>query len=75
MSSSATAVHGRAVAATRTLTKVRVATQGDDLGTNHTTNLAFVEAYRKGVLRNVSLLACTPFIEEGAEMLAGEKGL
>ena len=56
-------------------TRIWVGTQGDDLGTNHTTNLAFVEAYKKGVLRNASLLAPAPHIKEAAEMLAGEKGL
>jgi hypothetical protein len=55
--------------------RIRLATQGDDLGSCHTANLAFEEAYKKGILRNASLLSICPGIVEAAEMLAGEKGL
>jgi chitin disaccharide deacetylase len=55
--------------------RIRLATQGDDLGMNHSTNLAFVEAYRKGLLRNAALLVPCPAVEEAAKLLAKEKGL
>ncbi len=61
--------------ATDTSTLVRVATRGDDLGTNTTTNKAFYEACMHGLLRNAGLLAGAPAIEEAAEMMAHEKSI
>jgi hypothetical protein len=55
--------------------KILIATQGDDLGANHSANMAFVEAYRHGTLRNAAVIACCPAIEEAAQLLAAEKGL
>lgn len=54
---------------------IRIATQGDDLGANETTNRAFAEAFHQGVLRNAAVLACGPSIEHAAKLLAKEKGL
>jgi predicted glycoside hydrolase/deacetylase ChbG (UPF0249 family) len=55
--------------------KVRVATRGDDLGTNPTTNRAFQEACLKGLLRNAGILAPAPYVEQAAEMMAHEKSI
>ena len=54
---------------------IRIATQGDDLGANHSANTAIAEAYHTGILRNAAVLACCPGVEEAAKLLAGEKGL
>jgi predicted glycoside hydrolase/deacetylase ChbG (UPF0249 family) len=58
-----------------TTTRIRLITRGDDLGTNHSANAAIRDAYKRGILRNASLMACCPAVEEAAEMLAGEGGL
>ena len=55
--------------------RIHLITRGDDLGTNHSANVAIREAFEKGVLRNASLMVACPAVEEAAEMLAGEKGL
>lgn len=55
--------------------RIRLITRGDDCGSNHTANAAILEAYQKGILRNISIMACCSAIEEAAEMLVGEKGL
>jgi predicted glycoside hydrolase/deacetylase ChbG (UPF0249 family) len=50
-------------------------TRGDDLGCARSLNRAMKECYEKGILKNCSLLAATPYIEEAAMMLARAKGL
>ncbi len=55
--------------------RIRLFTRGDDLGSCHSANLAFEEAYKKGLLRNAGVMAICPDVREAAEMLAGEKGL
>jgi hypothetical protein len=75
MPATATATRKTTRKTTDTSTLVRVATRGDDLGTNHTTNRAFYEACMKGLLRNAGLLAGAPAIEEAAEMMAHEKSI
>lgn len=55
--------------------RIRLVTKGDDLGSCHTANLAFDEAFRKGQLRNAVVMPICPDIVEAAEMLAGEKGM
>jgi hypothetical protein len=58
-----------------TNTRIHLITRGDDLGTNHSANAAIRAAFERGMLRNTSLMACCPAVEEAAEMLAGETGL
>jgi hypothetical protein len=55
--------------------RIKLATQGDDLGSSHSANKAIAEAYRNGILRNTSIMVICPEIKEAAEMLASEKGL
>ena len=54
-----------------TTPRIHLITRGDDLGTNHSANAAIREAFQSGILRNASLMACCPAVEEAAEMLAG----
>lgn len=54
---------------------IRVITRGDDLGCARSLNRAMKECYEKGILKNCSVLAATPHIEEAARMLAGKKGI
>lgn len=55
--------------------QIRLLTRGDDLGCAHSLNRAMKECYEKGVLKNCSVLAASPYVEEGAKMLAGVKDL
>ena len=48
-------------------------TRADDLASSHAANLAISEAAEIGIVRNVSVMACGPFLEEAAEMLAGNQ--
>lgn len=56
-------------------TRIRVITRGDDLGCARSLNRAVKECYEKGILKNCSVLAAAPYIEEAAKMLAKAKGL
>ena len=49
---------------------IRLVTRADDAGLNHSTNRAIRAAVKQGIVRNVSLLATTPSIEDGSEVLA-----
>lgn len=55
--------------------QVRLITRGDDLGAARSLNRATLECFKKGILKNVSVLAATPFVEEAAKMMAKEKGV
>jgi predicted glycoside hydrolase/deacetylase ChbG (UPF0249 family) len=55
--------------------RIRLITRGDDLGCARSLNRAMKECHKKGILKNCSVLAATPYIEEAAKMLAKEKGL
>ena len=55
--------------------RIRLITRGDDLGCARSLNRAMKECYEKGILKNCSVLAATPYIEEAARMLAKAKGL
>lgn len=55
--------------------RIRLITQGDDCGSNHSANAAILEAYRRGILRNASLMAPCAGIVEAAALFAGEPGL
>ncbi len=59
----------------QTGSKVRLITRGDDLGCTRSLNRATLECFKKGILKNVSVLAATPFVEEAAKMMAKEKGI
>ncbi|MBD3240657.1 MAG: ChbG/HpnK family deacetylase [Chitinivibrionales bacterium] len=55
--------------------RIKLVTKGDDLGSCHSANLAFEEAYKKGQLKNAVIMPICPDIVEAAQLLAGEKGL
>jgi len=55
--------------------RIRLTTRGDDLGTNHSANVAITEALKKVILRNASVTVPCPAIKEAAEMLAEEKDI
>lgn len=51
--------------------QVYLITRGDDCGLNRSTNEALLDACQKGILKNVSLMANGPAIEEAAKLFAG----
>ncbi len=55
--------------------RIRLITRGDDLGCARSLNRAVKECYEKGILKNCSVLAAAPHIEEAAKLLAKTKGL
>ena len=55
--------------------QVRLITRGDDLGCARSLNRATMECFKRGILKNVSVLAATPYVEEAAKMMAKEKGV
>ena len=55
--------------------RLRLITRGDDLGCARSLNRAVKECYEKGILKNCSVLAASPHVEEAAKMLARAKGL
>ena len=55
--------------------RIRLITRGDDLGCARSLNRAVQECYKKGILKNVSVLAASPYVEEAAKLLAKEKGI
>lgn len=56
-------------------TRIRLITQGDDCGSSHWANLAIMEAYRHGILRNTTVMAPCPAVKEAAALFAGERDL
>lgn len=54
---------------------IRLVTRADDIGSFHSANKAAMECWKHGTLRNISLLAVAPHVEEAAAMFAREKGL
>lgn len=55
--------------------RIYLLTRADDVGSNRSANLATLEAYQKGILRNASFMAPCVGFKEGVEMLKKEKGL
>ncbi len=55
--------------------RIRLVTRGDDSGMCHTANVAVRDAFRKGILRNTSLMVPCPALEEAAQMFAELPGL
>ncbi len=55
--------------------RIRLIARGDDLGCARSLNRAVKECYEKGILKNCSVLAASPYIEEAAKLLAKAKGL
>jgi hypothetical protein len=55
--------------------RIKLITRGDDLGCARSLNRAVKECYQKGILKNCSVLAASPYVEEAAQLLAKTKGL
>jgi chitin disaccharide deacetylase len=55
--------------------RVKLITRGDDLGCARSLNRAVKECYQNGILKNCSVLAASPYVEEAAKSLAKTKGL
>jgi predicted glycoside hydrolase/deacetylase ChbG (UPF0249 family) len=55
--------------------RIRLVTRGDDSGSCNTANVAIWNAYKKGILRNTSIMVPAPAFEEAADMFSGESGL
>jgi chitin disaccharide deacetylase len=58
-----------------TAPRIRLITRGDDLGCARSLNRAMLECFEKGILKNCSVLAPSPYVAEGARLLARKKGL
>jgi chitin disaccharide deacetylase len=48
-----------------------IITRGDDCGSTHAANIGIMEATKAGLLKNISVMAPCPFVQEAAEMFAG----
>ncbi len=55
--------------------RIRLVTRGDDSGSCNTANVAIWNAYKKGILRNTSIMVPAPAFPEAAEMFSEDKGL
>ena len=55
--------------------RIRLVTRGDDSGSCNTANVAIWNAYKKGILRNTSIMVPAPAFPEAAEMYSEDKGL
>ncbi|MDP4170622.1 MAG: ChbG/HpnK family deacetylase, partial [Bacillota bacterium] len=53
--------------------RIKLITRGDDCGSNKTANQGILEAVDKGILKNVSLMACCEDIEDAAAIFARKK--
>jgi len=53
--------------------RVHLLARADDAGSCHTANVAILECVEAGLALNVGVMACCPFFDEAAKMLAGRK--
>ncbi len=53
--------------------RVHLIARAADAGSCHTANLAIMECVEAGLTLNVGVMACAPFFDEAAAMLAGRK--
>jgi len=56
-------------------TRIRLIGRADDAGSCHTANVAIRECVEAGIALNVGVMACCPFFEEAAAMLADRPAL
>lgn len=54
---------------------IRFVSRADDLGSSHSANLAIEKAVNAGFIKNVSVMACGPAVEEAAALLAHRKDI
>jgi len=55
--------------------RIQLITRGDDCGSSHTANIAILNAFTDGILRNTSIMVPCPAVQSAAEMLSDRKGL
>jgi predicted glycoside hydrolase/deacetylase ChbG (UPF0249 family) len=55
--------------------RIRLVTRGDDAGSCPSANLAVLDAFRSGILRNASVLVPGPAFDEAARMFSGLEAL
>jgi hypothetical protein len=55
--------------------RIDLITRGDDCGSNHTANVAIMDAYQNGILKNASLMIPCAAIDEATEMFVRDSGL
>lgn len=53
--------------------RIHLLARADDAGSCHTANAAILECVEAGLALNVGVMACCPFFEEAAAILAGRK--
>ena len=52
-----------------------IITRADDYASSHAANAAIEQAARQGFVKNISVMAVCPFVEEAASLLAGREDL
>ncbi|MGD0089721.1 MAG: ChbG/HpnK family deacetylase [Planctomycetota bacterium] len=55
--------------------RIRLVTRGDDAGSCRSANLAILETFQRGIVRNVSMMAAAPEVEHAAETFRNVPGL
>ena len=55
--------------------RIQLVTRADDAGSCNSANVAIWSCYRKGIVRNASVMVPAPAFEEAAELLGSEEGL
>jgi len=55
--------------------KINIITRGDDLGVVKGTIPAFVNSFENGIMKNASVMICSPYAKEAADVLAKKRGL
>jgi predicted glycoside hydrolase/deacetylase ChbG (UPF0249 family) len=48
--------------------RMRIVTRGDDSGSCHSANIAIADAFKKGILRNTSIMVPAPLFREATQM-------
>ena len=57
------------------MSRIRLVTRGDDAASSRSANLGIREAFERGIVRNVSVMAPGPELKHAFETLGGLKGL
>ena len=57
------------------MSKKTLLLRADDLASSHSANLAIAQAVKNGLIKNVSVMAVGPFLNEAAELLSGNENL
>ena len=57
------------------MNSIRIITRADDLGSSHSANRAIERVVNAGFIRNVSVMACGPAVEDAAARLAHRKDI